>query len=626
MKKYSIPILIITLILTAIKAFPQSGITEGSNSQRDNYIILSPDPLTFPYTGGSDSVFVLSNVNWTVSENAGWLSVSPMGGSDNDTLYVTCSQNTTSDPRIDFIIVSGPSVADTVTVIQPQAPESYLVVDPDNSTVVATGGAFTATVKSNINWTVTETEPWITLSASSGSGNGSFNITCSSNTGANSRSGIVTVSGTGGLSETINVFQYGQGQAFLIVDPDNQSVIATGGTYSASVKSNLSWTVTETETWITLSASSGNGYGNFNFTCQPHTGAESRSGTITISATGVTSETINVFQYGQGQSFLVVDPDNQSIVAAGTTFTASVKSNLTWSVTEAEPWITLSISSGYGYGNFDITCTENTDPDSRSAVITISASGVPDEFINIFQYGQGQAFLIVDPDNKSVVATGETFTAIVKSNLSWDVIETTPWITLSSNSGNGNVNFNITCSPNPDPDSRNSIITITADGVPDEIINVLQYGQGQSYMIVDPDNLPVLVTGGSYTGTVKSNVNWNVNDNAEWIHLLSTGGNGNGSFNFTCDPNTLANSRTAFITVTAIDLPDETINVVQYGQGQSYLIVDPNNPTVLASGGNFIATVYSNVDWQVTDDQPWIKIETSRSRDISTFNVLCDPN
>jgi hypothetical protein len=92
------------------------------------------------------------------------------------------------------------------------------------------GGGSTVTLTSNLNWSVTDNQSWLTVSPANGSNNGSLSVTAAANTGA-ARSGLVTVTG-GSISQTINVTQ--------------SAAVGSGpianGTYRLTNKnSNLSW-------------------------------------------------------------------------------------------------------------------------------------------------------------------------------------------------------------------------------------------------------------------------------------------------------------------------------------------------------------------------------------------------
>ena len=69
-----------------------------------------------------------------------------------------------------------------------------------------------------------------------------------------------------------------------------------GGTRSASITSNLDWTVTDDQDWITVNPTSGTGSGNIEITVTAHSATSERTGSVTVSATGVDDAVINIIQ------------------------------------------------------------------------------------------------------------------------------------------------------------------------------------------------------------------------------------------------------------------------------------------------------------------------------------------
>ncbi|MFZ0281607.1 MAG: kelch repeat-containing protein, partial [Bacteroidales bacterium] len=82
---------------------------------------VSPESIMLNSASGSSGTFnIISNVIWSITDNAGWLSVSPVSGSNNGVVTVTAtSANTATTERSATVTVSGPLVANkTVTVTQ----------------------------------------------------------------------------------------------------------------------------------------------------------------------------------------------------------------------------------------------------------------------------------------------------------------------------------------------------------------------------------------------------------------------------------------------------------------------------------------------------------------------------
>ena len=87
-----------------------------------------------------------------------------------------------------------------------------LSVSPSAVNVAAAANsAGTFNITSNTSWTVADNQPWLTVSPTSGSNNGTVTVTAQENTSASARAATVTVSATGVPSQTVTVTQSGGG-------------------------------------------------------------------------------------------------------------------------------------------------------------------------------------------------------------------------------------------------------------------------------------------------------------------------------------------------------------------------------------------------------------------------------
>lgn len=78
---------------------------------------------------GTITYDVSANVSWTVYEDFDWLSVTPTSGSNNGTLTVVYSANTTRNSRSGQIVVEGEGLNQTLTVIQDRIKPGAIVRD-----------------------------------------------------------------------------------------------------------------------------------------------------------------------------------------------------------------------------------------------------------------------------------------------------------------------------------------------------------------------------------------------------------------------------------------------------------------------------------------------------------------
>lgn len=176
----------------------QGGCSQGGGIPEVNSAIgLSPDSLTFSaVAGGSDPAFQtvdlensgIGTLNWTVSDDAVWLSVAPNAGAtttETDVLAVNASAaglTVAGSPYTGIITVS-----DAAANNSPQAITVTLIVNPTGPVTIGLSTsslAFTAveagpdpapqtvdltnTGGGTLNWTVTDDAVWLSVSPNSG--------------------------------------------------------------------------------------------------------------------------------------------------------------------------------------------------------------------------------------------------------------------------------------------------------------------------------------------------------------------------------------------------------------------------------------------------------------------------
>ena len=262
---------------------------------------VAPSNLTVNSASGSTGVFTItSNTNWTVGDNASWLSLSATSGTGNGTLTVTTSSgNTSLSSRSANVTFSASSVSSVTVTVTQSGVSPVLTVTPASLTVASLSGSTGVfTITSNTTWTVADNASWLNLSAASGTGNGTLTVTTSSgNTSLSSRSANVTFSASGVSPVTVTVTQSGVSPA-LTVTPASLTVASlSGSTGVFTITSNTNWTVADNASWLSLSAASGTGNGTLTVTTSSgNTSMSSRSANVTFSASGVTSEIVTVTQ------------------------------------------------------------------------------------------------------------------------------------------------------------------------------------------------------------------------------------------------------------------------------------------------------------------------------------------
>jgi len=217
-----------------------------------------------------------------------------------------------------------------------------------------------------------------------------------------------------------------------------------------------------------------------------------RSATVTVSGGG-TSKKIIVTQNGKGRaSVLDVLPEAYDFYTTGGTSSAiNVYSNQTsWEViipTDAESWLSTSISSGSENGFFTLEANPNTDTHQRTASVIVKCNEIS-RTINVTQDGSVPgASLHVSPTISYFAPAGSKCTAIVSSNQSWTITNNSGgWLSTSMSSGSNSETFTMEASENNTSTSRSAIVSVKS-GEMTRTICVIQ-GSNSSVGIIDiPD-------------------------------------------------------------------------------------------------------------------------------------------
>lgn len=183
---------------------------------------LDKNNLSFTSTGGSDSFTITSNVNWTITSDQIWCTVSTSSGSKNGTITVYVSENNSIDSRSASITVKAGDMSQTIAVTQ-AGTNVILQVRESSMSFNSSGGSDTFAIYSNTSWTISSNRSWCTVGSLSGSGNVTVTVRVSENTSTDSRTATITVRADN-VSQTIAVNQAGA----TPVDQDIRTFTANG--------------------------------------------------------------------------------------------------------------------------------------------------------------------------------------------------------------------------------------------------------------------------------------------------------------------------------------------------------------------------------------------------------------
>jgi len=419
---------------------------------------VTPNARSVSAASGTTSFTVTSNINWSVSESSGWLTATK---TDATTLTVIYNENTRVDSLSAEITVGGAGVTSQIIMVNQIGASPALGVTPYSRSVSAASGTTTFIVKSNIEWSVSDSSGWLTATKTDDT---TLTVSYDENKSVDSLSAEITVGGPGVTSQIIMVNQDGASPA-LGVSPDSRRVSPARGTITFTVNSNIDWSVSESSGWLAATKTDDT---TLTVNYDENKRVDSLLAEITVSGTGVTSQIIMVNQ-GGASPILGITPRSRPLSPVSGTITFIVTSNIDWSVSESSGWLTATKTDDT---TLTVTYNENTSVDSLLAEITVNGAGVSSQIIVVKQGGASPS-LAVTPGSIPVSPASGTTTFTVTSNIDWSVSESSDWLTATKTDAN---TLTATYDENTCVNSRTAEITVTGAGVNSQSVSIIQEG------------------------------------------------------------------------------------------------------------------------------------------------------
>jgi hypothetical protein len=556
---------------------------------------------------------VTSNTSWNIVSSDSWLSIITPVGVGNATIIMSATENTsTTATRTATLTITGPGFpTKIVTVVQDKAALALSVAQTALTVGAAGSNALSTNLTSNISWTATSNQAWLTVDPASGNGNASLQMTASANTTFVSRTATVTVSAAGVPDQVITIVQDAAVPAVAVSATTLSIAAPANSTKSFDITANTTWTVTSSAAWLTANLASGSGNSAVVLTAQANPVPTTRTATVTITGLNVAPKTITVTQ-DAALPTLAVSATALTIAApANSTKAFDVTSNTTWTAVSNATWLTLSSATGSANATITMTATENTTIVTRSTTVVVSTPGVADQTITVTQ-DAGAATLAVSSNALTIAApANSTKTFDVTSNTSWTLVSSATWLTLSSATGTANQTITLTAQENTNPATRSATVVVSSAGLPDQTITVSQ-DAGSAALTVSTTTLAIAApANSSKTFDIVSNTNWTVSSNATWLSASSTTGTANKTITLTAQANTAVTVRTTTVVVSAVGLPNQIITITQDAV-PAVLTVSAKTLTIAAPANSSASfDITSNTSWTVATGQTWLSTNGS---------------
>ncbi|MET5641409.1 Ig-like domain-containing protein [Enterobacter hormaechei] len=558
-------------------------------------------------------------------------------------------------------------------------------------TVMLNGKAYSATVDTNGQWTTTVPasevgqlgEALYTVSASATDSVG--NSTSTSHT-VNVESVLpgVIINAVAG-DDVINAAELATGQTIsgtvVNAEAGNTVTVSVGGhNYTATVQSDLTWSVSVPESVLTalgngdltVTASVTNGVGN--------SGSGERDITIDANLPGLRVDTvagddvINSIEHGQN---LIITGSSDGLTAGtaltvtvnGKTYAATVLADGTWSAAIpsadvsalAAGAVTVNVEGQSSAGN-PVTINHDVTVDLANVAISIDAIA-SDDVINAAERGadlvlSGTTANVEENQTVTITFGGKSYTATVDAEGKWTA--TVPSADLTGlKDGDASVQVSVTnVNGNSASAGREYSVDATAPSVTINTIatdDILNASEAQSDLAISGTSTAeagqtviVSLNGKDYTTTVSANGSWTLN-----VPAADLAGLTDGSVTVTAsvsdkagNPASVDHALTVDVTVPAVTIHtvagDDVINVAEHNQAQiisgsatgaaagdkvTVTIGGQTYTTVLDAAGNWSVGVPANVISGLSDGTATVSVsvtDAAGNTGSGTHNVTVD--
>ena len=562
----------------------------------------------------------------------------------------------TALPTVTINTVAGDNVINAAEVAAGQTISGKVANAEAGNTVTVTigGNSYTATVQSDLTWSVNVPESVLTAL-----GNGDLTVSATvtnghGNTGAGEREIVIDASLPGLRIDTvagddvINSIEHGQnlivtGSSDGLAAGTTLTVTVNGKTYAASVLADGTWSAAIPAADVGALAA-----GTVTVTAAGQSAAGnpvsiSHDVTVDLSAVAVsidaiaTDDVINAAEKGadlvlSGSTSNVEENQTVTITFGGKTYTAKVDADGNWTATvpsadlaglkDGDASVQVSVTNAHGNS---ASAGREYSVDATAPTVTIDTVA-GDNVINASEAAAGVAIsgTTTAEVGQTVTVTlgGKSYTAQVQQGGIWNV--NVPGTDLSALADNGyTVQVSVSDAAG-NPGSAGKAITLDTtpptvsfnDVAGDNVINSVEHGQAQIVSGTATgasvgDKLVITIGSNQYTTTVDASGNWSVgvpasvisalNDGTVTLSATITDSAGNSS---TQTHDVVVNTASVALTINTVS-GDDVINAAEAGSslvinGSSAQFASGTQVTVTLNGKSYTATIQSDGSWTTT--------------------------
>ncbi|MGE0076220.1 MAG: MBG domain-containing protein [Bacteroidales bacterium] len=628
--------------------FALSGTTSNWVSGYTSTLTVSSTDVAIGRASGSTATFTItSNTAWSISGTGSWYTLDATSGIGTKTITITTTEaNTTSAARSIELTISGTNVSSsTITVSQAMATIAFTSMAINIGQ--AANSTTTLTLTTDVDWTATCSESWLTVSSLSGTGNATLTLTAEAlPEGTTSRTANISFSGIFDPA-TVVVTQREQTDNALNFDGSNDYVVVAD---NDALDLTTNYTI---EAWINPTSfnegmgivskyqdSEDNGYFlRFGWESNPaiqFDGYYTATGLITLGkwyhiAAVNDNGTRHLYLNGTEQSLTSGGEGvvaNTSALRIGSDyseryFNGSIDEVRIWSTARSQSDIIASMATTLAgtetnlvaYYNFNqgVIAGTNTDittlnssanADLSGTLTNFALSGTTSNWVSGYELS-----LAVSSDEVEIErTTSSTATFNIISNTNWAITGTGDWYSLDKTSGFGNSTITVTTTQTNEIDATRSIeLVISGTDVANDTITITQR-RGSVSASASQVSLSA-ASGSTASFTLTSNTDWTLNEDCDWFSVSPASGSGNQTITITADlANQTDNARTDTLIIAGANALNDTLIIQQalatFSLSRTAITLDS------AANSQAYLTISTEVAWNATCSASWLTVSS----------------
>ena len=224
---------------------------------------------------------------------------------------------------------------------------------------------------------------------------------------------------------------------------------------------------------------------------------------------------------------LNADKSAISFTAQGSAGQLVIKSqNVSWELTGAPEWLTISQKSGNGDATVTLTAAENKDVDNnRVAVLQLNSTTSKYEFSKSITVTQNAAEIYLTPSEASLTLVPQAVQKeiSVSSNVEWEAISSASWLTVTKPT---TTTLSLNASENTTAGTRKATVTLRRVGTT-QALATISVVQSEAGVTGSTETVAFTVDGGTKSLDIEADVAWSATTSeASWLTVTPTSGTG----------------------------------------------------------------------------------------------------